>query len=74
MSTNVKLCPEGAYKLQSREGLGEAQAVGSAILTGWFWVKDGLSERFPHLHCKNNEMYSGVSAETWWVTAAQEQG
>lgn len=57
MSTNVRPRREGAYKLQSREGLGEARAVGSATLTGWFWVKDGLSEPFPHLHSKNNEMY-----------------
>lgn len=74
MSTNVRPRPEGAYKLQSREGLREARAVGSAILAGWFGVKVGLSERFPYRHCGNNEMHSGAPAETWWVLAAQEQG
>lgn len=66
--------PEGAYKPQSRAGLREARAVGSAILAGWFWGKAGLSEHFPYLHCGNNEMHSGEPAETWWVLAAQEQG
>lgn len=59
---------------QSRVGLGEAQALGSAILAEWFWVKVGLSEHFPHLHCRNHEIHSGASAETWWVTAARGQG